>query len=109
MDKFKVHEKDMEEMDNTVKSNPKAFWFGTPETPEETQEYINERMANAKDNLTNDTDITEEELGKLRTLVEQYPEFLRTRLGNDMQAKIPPMKVTIKEGAEPKKVKLYSL
>ena len=109
MDKFKVKEEDIEEMDNTIKSNPKAFWFGTPETPEETQEYIKERVDNAAENLTKDPDITLDNIEELRKLVEKYPKNLRTRLGNDMTAKIPPMRITLREGVESKKIKLYSM
>jgi hypothetical protein len=109
MDKFKVCEEDLEEMDNTIKSNPKAFWFGQPETPEEVQQYIDERIINTEENLADDTDITPDHIEQLRALVAQYPHHLRTRLGNDMAAKIPPLKITLKEGCEPKKIKLYSM
>ena len=109
MDKFGFRESDMEEMDRTIKSNPKAFWFGTPETPDELQSFIDERLDNARENLKDDKSLTNEHFNQLRKVVEAHPSNLRTRLGDDMVADIPPMVVTIKEGAEPKKVKLYSM
>ena len=96
MDKFQINEMDIEEMDNTVKSNPKAFWFGQPETPEETQEYIQERVDMAAENLKDDPAITSTQIDELRSLVQSFPHNLRTRLGNDMVAKIPPMRITLR-------------
>jgi hypothetical protein len=93
-----------DELDPTVKSNPKAFWFGTPETPEELKVFLEERIENARQNCS----LTDEQVSQLKTLVTLYQPNLRTRLGNDMCAKFPPMKIRVKEGSVPKRHKVYS-
>jgi hypothetical protein len=109
MKRYKVDNIDEVEMDATVKSNPKAFWFGSPETPDELKAFVDERISNAKDNLKDDPDITDVQISQLQDLVNEFSTNLRTRLGNDMVAKIDPFEVKLKPGSEPKKTKLYSM
>jgi transposase InsO family protein len=109
MDKFQFHASDIEELDPTIQKNPKAFWFGDPETPAEAQQHIDDGITAATKELAADTNVTSENIADLRSLVTKYSKLLRTRLGNDIIAKIPPMKITLKDGCDPKKMKLYSM
>lgn len=106
-DKFHVDTSKMEEMDPTIKKNPKAFWFGEPHTEAESQAFIDERMENARLNLAHDPEITPQKLQQLRDIVERNRNHLRTRLGNDMISSLDALKVELKPGAHPKKTNLY--
>ena len=93
------------EYDPTIIRNPKAFWFGEPESEAERKALIAERLAEARVRA----ELSEEQLRELEELVNEFHLNCRTRLGNDMEPRLEPMKVQLREGAVPKIIKAYPM
>lgn len=91
----------VDEHDNTVKANPKAFDFAQPQTDEEVDEFIHERLKESQENCS----LTPDEYEPLVKLVEAKREALRIRLGRDHAAKVEPLRIKIRDGAVPKKMR----
>jgi hypothetical protein len=96
------------EQDPVIAKNEQAFWFGKPQSKEEVQSFVNERLNHARDNLPKEL-VSEEQFDQLRKLVEANTSLLRTRLGNDKVAKFDPLDVTLKPNVIPKKRRNYPL
>jgi hypothetical protein len=92
---------DSTEHDSTIESNPKAFDFAQPQTEEEVDEFIRTRLKEAKDSCS----LTPEEYIPFEKLVYANRQALRIRLGRDHAAKVEPLKIKLKEGAIPKRMK----
>ena len=105
-DKFKFDNTHMEERDGTIKNNPKAFWFGVPETDEEKKEFLDNIIQSSFQNCP---ELTLDQRNQLHDLVFEFKDCLRTRLGNDKVADFPPMKVELKPDAKPKIMSAYSV
>ena len=94
-----------DEHDNTIKANPKAFDFAQPETEVEVTEFINLRLQEAQENCSH----TPEQHEPLVRLIHAKREALRIRLGRDHAAKVEPLRLQLKEGADPKKLRNHNM
>jgi hypothetical protein len=98
-----------DELDPTRRRNEKAFWFGEPETEEEKLARFDELAAKTRENLRGVSEATPEKVERLIGIFRRHLKILRTRLGNDLEAKLEPMKVTLRAGAPMKRMKMQSL
>ena len=105
MKKYKQNESAADEHDNTIKANPKAFDFAQPETEVEVQEFIDLRLKEAQENCSHSPDHHE----PLVRLIHAKREALRIRLGRDHAAKVEPLRIQLKEGALPKKLRNHDM
>ena len=90
-----------EEHEKTVKANPKAFDFAQPQSEEEVEEFIKTRLKDAKETCN----LTDEEYQPFEKLVYEHRNALRIRLGRDHAAKVEPLKIKLREGAIPKRMR----